>query len=178
MEGNPQTQKPEDLVIPGIDRWVFNRSTTSVETLLRSLVSALSPQVLISNGGCLFKASLHGPVFHLGLIPTLREGERGYHHDIRLKREDVFTLIGNITTSRELTILFNNPAISESDKSLYRRVYQKLAQLLVYISSDQPLTLDWITTHLLEQKQIFTTPPRTLSELAWCQAPNDYHIFH
>lgn len=170
MQENRPKQKTEDLIPAGIDRWVFNRTFTTLEVFQGTLASALSPQVLVSNGGYLFKASLHGSVFHFGLIPTLREGERGYHYDIRLKHEDIFTLIGNITTSRELTILFKNPAISESDKPPYQQVYQKLAQLFIAANPDPPLTLDWITTHLLEQKQIFCTVPQTLMEIAAIQS--------
>ena len=165
MQENQPTQKPEDIVSEGIDRWLFNRKRTSLDTLLQTLASAFSPEVLVANGGYLFKASLQGPIFHVGVIPTLRDGERGYHYNIRLKHEDVFTLIGNITPQRELSIIYKNPALNELDKTAYRRIYQKLAQLLLIASPERPLTLDWITTHLLEQKQIFPSVPQTLMEL-------------
>jgi hypothetical protein len=83
-----------------------------------------------------------------------------------LKFEDAFTLIGNITPQRELSIIFNNPAVVEGDKPAYQRVYQRLAHVMLLASPDNPLTLDWITTHLLEQKQIFPSMPQTLMELA------------
>jgi len=159
-------QKLNPPVSAGIDRWIFNRKSTSSEILLHTLASALSPQMLVANGGYIFKASLHGSVFHIGVIPTLRDGERGYHYTIRLKHEDAFTLIGNITTQRELSIIFKNPAVVEVDKPAYRRVYHMLAHVLLLASPDLPLTLDWITIHLLEQKLIFSSVPRTLMELA------------
>ena len=40
---------------------------------------------------------------------------------------------------------------------------------ILYISLASPtlpLTLDWITTHLLQQKQIFPEVPQTLEEMA------------
>ena len=166
MQEIVQTIQSEALVIPGVDRWVFNRKPMSLETLLCTLASAFSPQVLIANGGYLFKASLQGSVFHFGIVPTLREGERGYHYHIHLKHEDVFTLIGNITPQRELTILFKNPAMKDDDNPVYQRVYAQLARLFLNASPDRPLTLDWITTHLLEEKRIFPQVPQTLAQLA------------
>lgn len=165
MQEDQPTRKSEPPVTADIERWIFNRKHISFEALLSTLTSALSPQVLVANGGYLFKASLQGPVCHIGVIPTLRDGERGYHYHIRLKYEDAFTLIGNITTQRELSIIFKNPAIVEGDKPAYRRVYHMLAHMLLLASPDLPLTLDWITTHLLEQKQIFPSVPHTMMEL-------------
>jgi len=166
MQEIGQKIHPEALVTPEVERWVFNRKPISLETLLRTLMSAFNPQVLVANGGYLFKASLDGTVFHLGIVPTLHEGERGYHFNIHLKQEDVFTLIGNITPKRELTILFRNPAMKEEDNSIYQRVYAQLARLFLNASPDKPFTLDWITTHLMEEKRIFPQLPQTLEELA------------
>ncbi|PKL11260.1 MAG: hypothetical protein CVV52_14545 [Spirochaetae bacterium HGW-Spirochaetae-8] len=166
MQEAQPTRKLKSIVSEDIERWIFNRKQISFEVLLHTLASALSPQALVSNGGYLFKASLQSSVFHLGMIPTLRDGERGYHYTIRLKFEDAFTLIGNITPQRELSIIFNNPAVVEGDKPAYQRVYQRLAHVMLLASPDNPLTLDWITTHLLEQKQIFPSMPQTLMELA------------
>ncbi|PKL21988.1 MAG: hypothetical protein CVV48_05215 [Spirochaetae bacterium HGW-Spirochaetae-4] len=166
MQENLRTSPQNEPITEEINRWLFNRKALPFEVVLGTLTSALEPRTLTTNGGYLFKAGLDSSVFHLGFIPTLSVGERGYHYDIHLKHEDVFTLIGNISTQRELSIIFKNATMQESDLPAYRRVYQKLAQLLLAASPNLPLTLDWITTHLLQQKQIFPKVPQTLEEIA------------
>ncbi len=148
-----------------ISRWVFNKKKMDRKKILAILTSACDQRILTSNGGFLFKVALRDAEFHVGMIPVLLDGERGYHHTIHLANEDKYTLIGTISSARELTVLFKNNAVNDADRVVYRRVYRILAWLLQAASSENPLVFDWVTLEILAGQQLFTLVPTSLAEL-------------
>jgi hypothetical protein len=151
-----------------ITRWVFNKKKMDRKKIVSIFISACSQRTLTTNGGFLFKAALIDTEFHISMIPVLLDGERGYHHTIHLAHEDLYTLIGTISTTRELTILFKNNEVSDADRVVYRRVYRILAWLLHIASYENPLQFDWVTLEILTKTHIFTPVPASLAELhAW-----------
>ncbi len=148
-----------------ISRWVFNKKKVDCKKILAIVASACDRHILTSNGGFLFKAALMDKEFHLGMIPVLFDGERGYHHTIHLANEDKYTLIGTISPVRELTILFKNNAIDDTDRTVYKMAYRVLAWLLQTATESNPLVFDWVTLEILAGEQIFSPVPTSLAEL-------------
>ncbi len=112
----------------------------------------------------LFKASLDAGTLFFGVIANFSGGERGYHYEIRLPREDEFTLIGGISGRRELTLLFKNRNVDESARAVYRRVYREVVQLLLSASGYR-LVFDPITVQLIREAGLFSPVPAEPQEL-------------
>ncbi len=57
-------------------------------------------------GGFLFIAAFDGDHLMLEAVPALIHGERSYHYNLHVEKEDAFTLIGDVNAQGVFTILF------------------------------------------------------------------------
>jgi hypothetical protein len=124
----------------------------------------LEPRQLKSSGGVLFKAGIDADTLFFGVIANFSGGERGYHYEIRLPREDAYTLIGGISVQQELSILFKNRTVNDEARAIYRRVYRELVQLLLEASGYR-LVFDSITVQLIREAELFSPVPADPREL-------------
>ncbi len=142
-----------------------NRRRVGYEQLRRELSSALDRERLQRSGGLLFQAVLVPPALHFGMLPAFIEGERGYHYDIHLKMKDNCTLIGTISSSRVLTLLYKIPQPDDEQRRRLHATYQVVARLLLD-AAVEPITPDEITLGILGEYAIYSSVPDDINGMA------------
>ena len=90
------------------------RGKASIAT---GLICALNDECIIrEKAGFLFKASFDGNHLMLAVAPCLINGERTMHYNMHLKKEDAFTLTGDINAQGVFTILFKPESREQAQK--------------------------------------------------------------
>ena len=123
-------------------------------------------RIVQEKAGFLFKATFDGDHLMLAVAPTLIQGERSYHYNMHLKKEDSFTLLGDVDAQGVFTILFNpeSRAQIQTDAEKYIELFRRFAAFLVDNGYTGNGRLDEVTQRLL--KNLGLSPaPETLAGL-------------
>lgn len=102
----------------------------------------------------------------LAVAPCLINGERTMHYNLHLKKEDAFTLIGDVNAQGVFTILFKPESREQAQKDAekYAELFRRFAAFLIENGYTGDGALDEVTQGLLESLGL-STPPRTLANL-------------
>jgi hypothetical protein len=124
-----------------------------------------SPGRLAAAGGYLFKSCISSRELHIGIVPAISEGERLHHYDITVPEEEC--LIGSISATGEFTLLFkaDKENMRESERERWRNQYIFFAAALIQRNYQGRGLLDWITQQIIQEAQLFSPVPSTLTEL-------------
>jgi len=152
------------------------RSTTSVtmngvvgglDRLAVWMNALMNPAMLREKGGYLFKASFAGSEVCLVVAPYVIDGQRSYHHAMRLAHEDALTLIGAVDANGAFSFFFkpDGPDLTLAYRQACREVCRRFAGLLLDAGYRGKGTLDDITQGMLAECGM-SPPPGTLAELA------------
>lgn len=128
--------------------------------------------ILTAAGGYLFKSRFDGSTLHIGIAPTVSEGQRLHHYDITVPEGEY--LLGSISATGEFTLLFKAETrdssgittLNETVRSIWRKQYTAFAETLFFIGYSGTGKLDWITKKIIEESGIFIPVPSTLREIA------------
>jgi len=125
------------------------------------------PELLCEKGGYLFKASFSGPEVFVAVAPYVINGQRSYHHAMRLAHEDALTLIGSVDANGAFSFFFrpDSPDLTAAYRQACREVCGRFARLLLDAGYRGRGTLDDITQGMLAECGM-NPPPETLTELA------------
>jgi len=130
-------------------------------------IRALNDECIVrEKAGFLFKAGFDGDHLMLAVLPTLISGERSYHYNQHLEKEDVFTLIGDVNAEGVFTILFNPESREqvEADSEKYIGLFRQFAAFLIENGYTGNGALDEVTQGIL--KKLGLSPaPKMLLEL-------------
>ena len=133
---------------------------------IRRLTKALvDPNRLQSAGGFLFKSRWDGETLHLGIVPSIAEGERLHHYDIVIPEGE--HIIGSVSANGEFTLLFKADveSLDAESRSRWRNQFLRLAEVLLNAGYAGEGKLDWITTQIIKESVIFPGIPATLTEI-------------
>ena len=140
-------------------------SKKSTKKIFKSLQNA---KIVKEKGGFLFKSSISGLHFHIGILPSFIGGERSHHYDIELEYEDEFVFTGFINPNCTIGFLFTPPdkkeSISEEYKKQLRKCYILTTHVLIENGFSPDFQLDWITQKLLDEINIFSNIPEKLGQ--------------
>lgn len=131
---------------------------------LRALNDA---RIVQEKAGFLFKASIDDEHLMLAVAPCLINGERNYHYNLHLKKEDAFTLIGDINAQGAFTILFKPESREQvaADAEKYIELFRRFASFLIDCGYAGDGALDEVTQGVL--KSLGLSPaPQSLAGLA------------
>ena len=126
-------------------------------------IGALNDErVVQEKAGFLLKATLHGDHALLAVEPCLIHGERRYHYNMRLAREDAYTLIGCVDARGVFTIMVKPESreLSDAQRAQYRDVLRAFAGLLLDCGYAGPGLLDEVTRELLRELGHSPVPDR------------------
>ena len=124
-------------------------------------IRALNDECLVrEKAGFLFKASFDGDHLMLAVAPTLIHGERNYHYNMHLEKEDAFTLLGDLNAEGVFTILFKPDRLEQftEESARFVEIFRHFAQFLLtngYVGKGQ---LDEVTKGLLKGAGLSPTP--------------------
>ncbi|MBI9019868.1 MAG: hypothetical protein JEZ10_01260 [Verrucomicrobia bacterium] len=122
--------------------------------------------ILTKKAGFLFKASWDEDHLMLAVAPCLINGERSYHYNQHLEKEDAFTLIGEVSAQGVFTILFKPEsrefAIQQAGR--YIDLFRRFAEFLRQGGYAGEGKLDDVTQGVLKSLGM-NCPPETLDEL-------------
>ena len=123
-------------------------------------------RILTEKSGFLFKASLCGDHLLLAVAPCLINGERSFHYNMHLGKEDAFTLIGDINAQGIFTILFKPESREAASQHAadYLERFRKFAAFLTDTGYTGEGRLDEVTQQVLESLGL-SPPPETLAGL-------------
>jgi hypothetical protein len=161
----------------------INSTVTSTDELHRLFTALSDAAVITRNGGVLFKSSLTGTDFYLGVVPAFAGGARSYHH-IRLAWEDELTFTGFIHTDASMGLLVTPPREEappprethrhtphgrETHRQRYvtrlGERYRDTARVFIRYGFPPDFPLDWGTRRTLEEARLSSPAPRTLEQL-------------
>ncbi len=130
-------------------------------------IRALNDECIVrEKAGFLFKASFDGDHLMLAAAPCLINGERTMHYNMHLKKEDAFTLIGDVNAQGVFTILFKPESREQvaAQAEEYIERFRQFAAFLIENGYTGDGALDEVTQGLLESLGL-SPAPQTLAEL-------------
>jgi hypothetical protein len=148
------------------NRITFNGKRSGLSVATEWIRALNDPRVLQEKAGFLFKASFDGDCLMLAVAPTLINGERSYHYNLRLEKEDAFTLIGDVNAQGVFTILFkpeSRAAVSQHATEYIGR-FRSLAAFLKTTGYTGAGRLDEVTQDILRTLGL-SPVPESLSDL-------------
>ncbi len=137
-------------------------------SLVSDWIRALNDErVVREKAGFLFKACFDAERLLLEVAPFLIHGERTYHYNMHLEKEDAYTLIGMVDAQGVFTLLFKaeSPTLSTDQRESYERVYRRFAAFILEAGYAGKGLLDEVTKDLLVELGI-SPAPVTLAQLA------------
>jgi hypothetical protein len=132
-------------------------------SVARPWINALNDARLTTEkGGFLFKVSFDGDHIMLAAVPTLICNERSYHYNLRLDREDLFTLFGDVNAHGVFTILFKPESLSQlhQQAETYVELFQRLALFFREAGYCGEGRLDEVTQETLTMLGVVPPPDR------------------
>ncbi len=130
-------------------------------------IRALNDERIVQEkAGFLFKASFDGDHLMLAVAPTLINGERSWHYNMHLEKEDAFTLIGDVNAQGVFTILFKPESREQvaAQAGEYIVLFRRFAAFLIEGGYTGNGVLDEVTQGVLESLGL-SPFPKTLAEL-------------
>ena len=130
-------------------------------------IRALNDECIVrEKAGFILKASFGGDHLMMAVAPTLINGERSWHYNQVLEKEDAFTLIGTVNAQGTFTILFHpesrEQVAAQADE--YIVLFRRFAAFLIEGGYTGDGLLDEVTQGLL-QKLGLSPAPTTLTGL-------------
>ncbi len=124
------------------------------------------PRLVREKAGFLFKASFEGGHLMLAVAPTLINGERSYHYNMHLKKEDAFTLLGDVNAEGIFSLLFkpDHPGQFRAESSRFVGVCHRFAGFLIENGYAGKGMLNEVTQGLLEAAGL-SPAPQVLADL-------------
>jgi len=124
------------------------------------------PNLLREKAGFLFKAGFDGDHLMLAVLPTMINGERSYHYNQHLEKEDAFTLLGDVNAEGVFTILFKPESReqAQANSEKYLEQFRRFAAFLIDGGYTGDGVLDEVTQGLLESLGL-SPAPETLAGL-------------
>ncbi len=153
-----------------IEGCIVNGTSYSLEEVRLKIIRLFQDDVVIANGGFLFKSSISERLLHLGIIPVLKNGERGRHYDIVLACEDDTAFTGAVNTDLSITLMLTTPpknkeAVTPALRTRIKQAYIDTAEAYLACGFPTNTKFDWISRKMLEELEVFTTVPDDLSSL-------------
>lgn len=150
-----------------ISKVTLNGKSGGAADWIRALNDA---RIVQEKAGFLFKATLEGDHLMLAVLPCLINGERSYHYNQHLEKEDAFTLIGDINAQGVFTILFNPESReqSQTDSKKYIELFRQFAGFLLQQGYTGDGLLEDVTQGILQTLGL-TPAPKTLAGLVKCR---------
>ena len=123
--------------------------------------------ILKSCGGYVFTYRIDKGTAYIGVMPSIIDGQRSNHYDLKAGPETKVFLTGGINTNGEISLLFkiSKTELTMEIKSELRELYIKLADLLIKNGYEGPGALDWITRKIIEESELFLPIPSTIFDL-------------
>lgn len=117
-------------------------------------------RILSEKAGFVFKASFDGDHLMLAVAPALIDGQRNYHFNMHLKKEDAFTLIGDVSAQGVFNILFKPESreFTEQNSTAYIAVFRRFASFLLSAGYQGAGPLDEVTCEVLKQLGLSPVP--------------------
>ncbi len=117
-------------------------------------------------GGFLFKAAFDSNHLALAAVPALIHGERSYHYNLPVEKEDAFTLIGDVNAQGVFTILFKPESLAAAVQQAaeYIERFRSFAAFLEAAGYTGAGQLDQVTQGVLKSLGV-VHPPETLDAL-------------
>ena len=131
-------------------------------------IRALNDERIVrEKAGFLFKVGFDGDHLMLAVLPTMINGERSYHYNQHLEKENAFTLLGDVNAEGVFTILFNPESREqvEADSEKYIELFHRFAAFLIENGYTGSCALDEVTQGILERLGL-SPAPKTLADLS------------
>ena len=146
---------------------ILNGEAAGSQTISQMVQAFCSPNILRSCGGYIITYRVHDSTAYLGVKPTIMEGQRSNHYDLKAGPDTKVFLIGGITADGEISLLFkiSKEELSANIRSELRGLYIHFADLLTQNGYGGPGILDWISRKCIQESEIFSPVPLTILDL-------------
>jgi hypothetical protein len=146
---------------------IINDANADSKTISRMIQAFCTPDILKSCGGYIFTYRKNKGKVYLGVKPSIIEGQRSNHFDLKAGPETKVFLTGGINTKGEISLLFKLPEkdLNETIKSELRELYIQFTFLLIKNSYKGHGKFEWITKKILEETNLFFPIPLTIFDL-------------
>lgn len=150
---------------------VLNGESMDPSTLSTMISALCDPRILAEKGGYVFTLFLEGNRFHLGLTPSIINGERQYHYDL-IVAENPGSLTGFINPDGSVELIVKLPKgttptkLSNSELTRFHETYVRFARFLVERGFPPDVTLNPCSRMVLEELKLFASPIETMGDLA------------
>lgn len=146
---------------------IINGEPAGPESVSQMVRAFCNPSLLRSCGGYIITYRVHDNTAYLGVKPAILNGQRSNHFDLQAGPETKVFLIGGINADGEISLLFKIPKeeLSADVKSELRESYIRFAKLLMQNGYEGTGTFDWITRKIIQESEIYSSIPCTISDL-------------
>ena len=146
---------------------VINGETAGAQTISQMVQAFGSPGTLRSCGGYMFTYRVDNNTAYIGVKPSIVDGQRSHHYDLKAGPETKVFLIGGISADGKMSLLFRIPEteLSADVKSELRELYFRFAGLLKQNGYGGLGVLDWISRKILQESELFPSTPLTVFDL-------------
>ncbi|MBU8914331.1 MAG: hypothetical protein KOO61_09940 [Spirochaetales bacterium] len=146
---------------------IFNGEAAESQTISPMVRTFCSPNILRSCGGYIIACQVHGSTAYLGVRPTIMEGQRSNHYDLKVGPDTKACLIGGITVAGGISLLFriSKEELSGNIGSELRELYIHSADLLTQNGYSGLGILDWISRKSIQESEISSPVPLTILDL-------------
>lgn len=153
-----------------IKTFYFNQ-TKNKSKQVKDFISVLNSNSKLQQiGGLLFKSNFQAAkeTIYIEFVPTLLDGERSYHYNIKLKHEDEYNLVGSVSANGEFKILIKpeSAELSNENKEKYLISLKAFAQFLIEHDYNGMGIIDWTTTEILKALGCNKHLPKNIKELS------------
>ena len=147
---------------------IINGEAAKTIIISRMVHAFFDLNILKSCGGYVFTYRIHKNRAYIGVKPSIIEGQRSNHYDLKAGPETKVFLTGGINANGEISLLFKiqKTELTEEIRSELRKLYISLADLLIKNGYIGRGTFDWITGKMIEESELFSPIPLTIFDLA------------
>lgn len=149
-----------------VTRITLNGKTGDPSAAAEWIRALNNEKILIEKSGFVFKASFDGGHLMLEVAPVMINGQRNYHFNMHLAKEDAFTLIGDVNAQGVFNILFKPESREQiaAQAGEFIAVFRRFAAFLRDSGYRGDGPLDEVTRGVLKSLGL-RPPPSSLAEL-------------
>ena len=146
---------------------IINGEPAESQLISQMVRAFFNPDMLRPCGGYIVTYREHNGTAYLGVKPSILNGQRSNHYDLRAGPDSRLSLIGGIDARGEISLLFKIPrsGLSVETKSELRALYARFADLLIQYEYGGAGILDWTTRKILRESELFSSVPSTIFDL-------------
>ena len=146
---------------------IINEEIKGPKPISQMVQAFCSPSILKSCGGYVITYRIHKSIAYIGVKPSIIDGQRSNHYDLKAGPETKVFLTGGINVNGEISLLFkiSKTELNKEIKSELKKLYLSLADLLIKNGYRGTGTLDWITRKIIEESGLFLPIPSTIFDL-------------